>query len=246
MTARYLAAGDRGLVVEFGDTIDIEVNRRVVALDRALCSLQLDGVQECVPTYRSLLVVFDPLRVARDDLIRRIESLGAPEALDKAAGSRWIVPVLYGGAAGMDLDFVASTHGISPEAVIELHSAAEYRIHMIGFAPGFAYLGGLPQELHTSRREEPRARIPGRSISIGGSQAAISPPVEMPSGWHLLGQTPLRSFDPARQQNPFLFRAGDTVRFHPVSEAEYSRLEEAAASGALMATRDAPPGLASA
>ena len=125
LTPRYLAAGDKGLVVEFGDTIDIQINRRVVALDHALCSLQLDGVQECVPTYRSLLVVFDPLRISRDDLIRHIQSWGVIERLDKATGNGWIVPVLYGGAAGIDLDFVASTHGISPQAVIELHSSAE-------------------------------------------------------------------------------------------------------------------------
>ena len=238
MVPRFLPAGDRALVVEFGSAIDIQINRQVVALDHALCALELDGVQECVPTYRSLLVIFDPLRITRDALVCRIQDLEVPEDLEGSRRSRWVVPVLYGGSAGADLDFVASTHGINSRTLIELHSAADYWVHMIGFAPGFAYLGGLPEQLHTSRRAEPRARIPGRSISIGGSQAAISPPVEMPSGWHLLGQTPLRSFDLTRREDPFLFRAGDSVRFHPVSDAEYARLDEAAAAGVQVAARE--------
>ena len=237
---RYLPAGDRGLVVEFGSEIDAQINRRVVALDEALSACKLKGIQECIPTYRSLLILFDPVRITRDELIRCVQSLEATES-HETQRSRWVVPVLYGGAAGVDLDLVASTHGIRPRALVELHSAAEYSVHMIGFAPGFAYLGGLPKRLHTSRRSEPRARIPGRSISIGGSQTAISPPVEMPSGWHLLGRTPLRSFDLGRGADPFLFRAGDTVRFQPVSEAEYTRLDAAAAAGARAATRETTP-----
>ena len=106
---------------------------------------------------------------------------------------------------------------------------------MVGFAPGFAYLGGLPERIHTSRRPSPRMKTPPRSISIGGQQAAIAPPLEVPSGWHLLGQTPVRSYDPKRSERPFLFAAGDTVSFYPIAREEYRELTEAAEHGAIVA-----------
>ena len=123
----------------------------------------------------------------------------------------------YGGDEGQDLELVAEMHGLSPEDVIRLHTGAEYRVYMIGFAPGFAYLGGLPEALHTSRRVDPRERVPAGSIAVGGKQAAVFPPMELPSGWHMLGRTPVKTYDPARPE-PFLLAAGDRVVFDPISE----------------------------
>ncbi|WP_102960085.1 5-oxoprolinase subunit PxpB [Mangrovicella endophytica] len=232
---RFLDAGDCGLVVEFGTTIDAAINADVMALDAAIAAANLDGVRETIPTYRSILVIFEPLILRRSVLKQHIADL-VQRGLDADALPRrgWIVPVLYGGAAGEDLETVAALHEITTEEVIRLHSGAQYRVYMIGFSPGFAYLGGLPEALHTSRRTTPRMKTPPRSISIGGGQAAVSPPLELPSGWHLLGRTPVRSYDPGRGERTFLFGSGDIIRFEPVAEAEYDRLCRAAEAGDLV------------
>ncbi|MCK0207378.1 5-oxoprolinase subunit PxpB [Starkeya koreensis] len=237
---RLLDAGEAGLVVEFGDAIDEALNRRVIALADALEARALEGVRELVPTYRSLLVMFDPLVLAKARLREEIAALwatGEDRAGEDAPRGVWHVPVLYGGVHGVDLDAVARLHGLTTDEVIALHAGATYRVYMIGFAPGFAYLGGLPEAIHTSRRSDPRLKTPPRSISIGGRQAAVAPPLEIPSGWHLLGQTPVRSYDPARTARPFLFTAGDALRFVPVSPAEYEALCRAVEAGEAVAER---------
>lgn len=238
---RLLDAGEAGLVVEFGEAIDEAVNRRVIALAEALEARVLEGVRELVPTYRSLLVLFDPLVLGKARLREEIAALLAARAggaEGEAPRGVWRVPVLYGGAHGVDLDAVARLHGLTTDEVIALHAGATYRVYMIGFAPGFAYLGGLPEAIHTSRRSDPRPKTPPRSVSIGGRQAAVAPPLEIPSGWHLLGQTPVRSYDPARTERPFLFAAGDALRFVPVSPREYEALCREAEAGGIVAERE--------
>jgi KipI family sensor histidine kinase inhibitor len=235
---RILNAGDRGLVVQFGSGIDEKLNRLVVALDARLGEAALPGIVETVPTYRSLLVIFDPLVVGRRDLIARLEEMAADlQPGHDSHAKRWFVPVTYGEGLGEDLDHVAALHGLSTEEVIRTHSQAEYRVYMIGFAPGFAYLGGLPDILHTPRRADPRQRTPAGSVSIGGMQAAISS-VEVPSGWHLLGRTPLHTFD-LRRQDPFLLKQGDRVRFQPIALAEFGRLKAMSERGAVAADWEA-------
>jgi 5-oxoprolinase (ATP-hydrolysing) subunit B len=235
---RFLDAGDRGLVVEFGDTIDEALSRRVIALDTQISAAAIEGVQEAVPTYRSLLVLFEPTLLRKRALKARIEAMLADPlaAAGHASVRRWTIPVLYGGAHGEDLDEVASLHGLTTEEVIRIHSGAYYRVYMIGFMPGFAYLGGLPEAIHTSRRTTPRQKTPPRSVSIGGRQAAVSPPMAIPSAWQMLGQTPVRVYDPARADRPFLLGSGDRVRFEPVGSAEYARMTKAAEQGELVAT----------
>ena len=234
---RLLDAGDCGLVVEFGDTIDEAVNARVLRLDAALTEARLDGVRETVPTYRSLLILFDPQRLRRRPLQEAV--LRMLTHLDADAPSsptrRWRIPVLYGGASGEDLETVAALHGLTTDEVARIHAGADYRVYMIGFMPGFAYLGGLPEAIHTGRRTNPRQKTPPRSISIGGKQAAVSPPIEVPSGWHLLGQTPVRVYDPRRAEQPFLLKSGDRVHFERIGQTEYDRLCRAAESGEIIA-----------
>ncbi|SHO67708.1 sensor histidine kinase inhibitor, KipI family [Pseudoxanthobacter soli DSM 19599] len=234
---RFLDAGDSGLVIELGATVDAAVNAAVIALDAALARLALPAIRETVPTYRSLLVLFDPVRMRRPELIGIVRGLWPPAPLSEETTNHWIVPVLYGGESGVDLDHVAEVHGMTPQEVVALHSSVDYRVYMIGFAPGFAYLGGLPAAIHTSRRTDPRRATPPRSISIGGQQTAVSPPIAIPSGWHLIGQTPVRSYDPARSERPFLFAAGDTIRFRPIDEDEYRTLVAAAEAGDEVAER---------
>jgi len=221
-TVRMLVAGEQGLVVEFGNAIDPAVNARVHRLARALAARGLEGVLETVPTYRSLLVLFDPLVLTRERLASEVERLlAATEAGEASGAGRDTVelPVLYGGEFGPDLDFVARHNGLSAEEVVAIHSSAAYLVYMLGFTPGFPYLGGMSSRLATPRLSSPRGKVPSGSVGIAGSQAGVYP-LESPGGWRLIGRTPLRLFD-LDAERPFLLAPGDVVRFRPVDEEEY-------------------------
>ncbi|MEZ0169533.1 5-oxoprolinase subunit PxpB [Microvirga sp. TS319] len=228
-TPRFLPCGDTALTVEFGSAIDPGLNGKVLALDSLLRANPPAGLIETVPTYRSLTLQFDPTITDYDALIHLLEEASTGLQPQAAMGTRWRVPVVYGGEYGVDLDDVAERHGLTPSRLIELHSAAVYRIYMIGFIPGFAYLGGLDPRIATSRRTQPRLKVPSGSIMIGGEQAGIVP-MEMPSGWHLLGRTPVLSYAPGRDP-AFLFAAGDEVVFDPIDASRWNDLERAALAG---------------
>jgi len=232
-TPRFLQAGDSALTVELGNAVDIRINEAVAALEQNISEAGIEGVLETIPTYRSVQVVYDPARIRSRDLIPRLAEVLARPGAGVATARRWVIPVCYGGEHGMDLEFVARVHNLAVDQVIAIHSGAEYRVYMIGFSPGFAYLGGLPDPLHTPRRDTPRTLTPARSISIGGIQAAVST-MPVPSGWHMLGQTPVRIFDLTRPE-PFLLRTGDRVRFTPIPHAEFQRLDAAAEKGDIIA-----------
>jgi KipI family sensor histidine kinase inhibitor len=238
---RFLPAGDAALVVELGDAVDEQVNGRVMALDAAIAAAGIPGIEETVPTYRSLLVTYEPDAIGRPELVRRLAALleALPPAVQAPAGRRWTLPVVYGGAFGEDLGFVAAAHGLTEDEVIARHAGAEYRVHMIGFQPGFAYLGGLDPTLHTPRRADPRAGVPAGSIAVGGRQTAVYS-VEAPSGWHLLGRTPVRVFD-LRRAEPFLLAPGDRVRFRPLPADAWDALVRRAADGEVLAEMEAAP-----
>jgi 5-oxoprolinase (ATP-hydrolysing) subunit B len=229
---QLLPCGDAALVVQFGEEIDPGLNARVLALD-ARVAAGLPGVIETVPTYRSLLVHYDPtatdFRTLGDALLALCG--GLPE--EPAQGRLWRIPVVYGGDFGIDLESVAAHHGITTGELIRRHSAPAYRVYMMGFLPGFAYLGGLDPSLAISRRENPRLKTPAGTISIGGTQALVAS-LEAPSGWHLLGRTPVRNFM-AKRDPVFILDAGDRVKFEPIPASEWPRLDAAAAEGALVA-----------
>lgn len=235
---RFRRSGDAALTIEVGDGINADVNARVVDLDRALSERVLPGIVEIVPTYRTLLVCFDPTVLSRRDIEAEIMALWPPVTPERQVRRRWTVPVAYGGDNGMDLDWLAQRLDTTTDEIVARHSAAEYRVYMIGFMPGFAYLGGLDPALHVDRRPEPRLVTPPCSVSVGGQQAAVAPPLAAPSGWHMLGRTPVRSYDPRRTHEPFLFRAGDLLRFRPISAAEFAALERVAETGAIIAERE--------
>jgi KipI family sensor histidine kinase inhibitor len=215
--------------VEFGHFIDLQTNRRVLGLDRVLMQEKIDGVSETVPTYRSLLVHYDPTRIGFAALSKRILSLAESGAVEARTVRRWRVPVVYGGACGIDLDDVARAHDISTGELIARHSAGDYLVAMIGFTPGFAYLSGLDPSLATPRRASPRAHTPAGTISIGGVQACVQC-LAAPSGWHLLGRTPIRTFLP-RRDPVFLMEPGDAVTFEAIKASEFERLDRAAERG---------------
>lgn len=213
---------DQAIYIDFGDRIDETLNRRVTALAARIEEAHICGVQALVPTYRALAVYYESTEIRQAQLIPQIEKLLASLTLSTEATRCWEVPVCYGGAYGIDLEDFAAHHEMTTAEVIERHCAARYRIYMIGFMPGFAYLGGLDERLHTPRRESPRLKVPAGTVSIGGQQTAIGS-VEAPSGWHLLGRTPLQSFNPEREQ-PFLYQAGEYVHFFPVSSDEFNTI----------------------
>ncbi len=239
---RFLPQGERGVVVELGDAISDAVNARVHALAAAVRQALGEAVEEVVPSYRSLLVVHDPLRTPRGPLLRRLRTLAARVPERPAAPPPRVVqiPVRYGGACGPDLEEAARLCGLAPAELVARHAAPVYRVHLLGFTPGFPYLGGLDPRIAVPRLASPRTRIPPGSVAIGGEQTGIYP-VESPGGWRLVGRTPLRLFDPAPgAARPFLLAAGDGLRFVPVEEEAYRDLERAVAAGAFAPEVEGP------
>ena len=230
---RFLACGDAAVTIEFGTAIDPEISARVLALDAELNAQKAPGLIETVPTYRSLMVQFDPLIFDYERFQQQVRSVAETLEAAPASGRRWKVPVVYGGTFGIDLDATAERHGLTPAQLIEKHTAPVYRVYMIGFMPGFTYLGGLDPSIATSRRTDPRPMTPAGCISIGGIQALIAGQA-MPSGWHILGLTPVRTFMAGREP-AFLTAPGDEVVFEPVDAARWDALDRAAAAGELVA-----------
>ncbi len=226
---RFLPAGETALVVEFGTTIDAGVNDRVRALDRALAAQRIDGIVETVPTYRSLMIHFDPRILSTATLIARIRGL-EPEPDDAGpAPAHWLIPICYDEPYAEDLTEVAAELHLSEKKVVALHVGATYRVYMYGFAPGYIFLGGLPAELAISRRATPRPPVPRGSVLIAGGQALIAS-VAMPTGWYNLGSTPAALFDPRRTPE-FIVDIGDRVTFEPIDAATYAALRQSAAEG---------------
>ena len=230
---RFILSGDTALVVELGDEISPEVNRRVRDLAAAIESSDLPGVYDFLPTYRSVLVYYDPVATSLDDLKSEIERLDGGSG-KQDVGSPIVVhlPTLYGGEHGPDIEFVAENAGISVDEVIAIHSGADYLVYMMGFSPGFAYLGGLSEKLVTPRLSSPRTEIPAGSVGIAETQTGVYPTTS-PGGWRLIGSTPVRLFDPMREP-PVLMNAGDYVRFTPIQNLdEYADLKRQADAGEL-------------
>lgn len=227
---RFLPAGDRAVSVELGDEISREANARVLTLERLLTEAGIPGVVETLPTFRSLLVHYDPLALPWEELVLRIQGLlprlaGAPPP----PGRRVELPCAYGGEHGPDLSEVARRLGLAPGEVVRLHAGAEYLVYFIGFTPGLPYMAGMPGRLTIPRLERPRTKTPPGSVSIGGTQCSIYS-VESPGGFWVLGRTPLALYDPA-VADPILLRPGDRVRFRPIDVAEFREIAAGVAAG---------------
>lgn len=220
---RVLPAGDAAMTVEFEETIDPGINDRVLAFARGVERLALPGVIETVPTYRSATVYFDPILVDAGSLAERLKALAEALPPPPSQVRRTVqIPVVYGGESGPDLADVAAFARLSVEEAIALHASVCYRVYLLGFVPGFPYMGPVPDALAMPRLAEPRARVPAGSVGIAGSQTGIYP-IESPGGWRLIGRTPLRMYDKSRLQ-PFLLEAGDWVQFLPIGREEFERM----------------------
>jgi KipI family sensor histidine kinase inhibitor len=227
---RYLVAGESALVAEFGDRIDPGINRRVRDMCLAVDRARPRGVVDLLPTYRSLLVAYDP-RLTRFDALRAaLEAIEQRLAGVPAPPPRIVeIPTAYGGEFGPDLPFVAEHAGLSQDEVVAIHSGADYLVYMMGFSPGFTYLGGMSERIATPRLRTPRTAIPAGSVGIAQQQTGIYP-VESPGGWQIIGRTPVTLFDPARRP-PVAVEAGDHIRFVPVTPDQYRGIESGLRAG---------------
>ncbi|MBV8334427.1 MAG: 5-oxoprolinase subunit PxpB [Alphaproteobacteria bacterium] len=226
---RFLSAGDRALVVEFGDRVDRALSEAVLQLAASIRSNGLSGVIETVPTFRSLMVYYDPLVTGRDELEPAITRLIDRGPGPRAAGMLWRIPVCYEGEFAPDLADVVQLTGLTASEVVSRHTGMQYHVYMLGFLPGFPYLGDLATELALPRRADPRLRVPAGSVAIATSLTAIYP-YESPGGWHLIGTTPIRLFD-FKRARPALLTPGDTVIFEPIDAAAFATHKRAVDDG---------------
>ena len=218
--------GDSALLIVFGTEISRDTNRLVSAAARRVREQGIRGVVDMIPAFVSLLVCYDPRVISCGALRARLETILQAEAETReTAGRVFEIPVCYGGEFGPNLPFVASHAGLTEREVVDIHTSRDYLVYMLGFLPGFCYLGGLDERIHTPRLETPRLKIPAGSVGIGGSQTGIYP-MESPGGWRLLGKTPVRTWDPDRDV-PILMQAGDSIRFVEITAAEFRRISEA-------------------
>jgi inhibitor of KinA len=228
----FYPLGENALTIEFGSIIDEAISNRVTAFNRLLNQMPFPGMYQTVAAYATLTVFFDPVTViSQKDItgttcfekVRNyLQGIEIEDAQNQADdGDVITIRVCYGGEYGPDLQYVAEYHQLSPEEVIQLHSAAVYKVYMIGFVPGFAYMGGLDARLETPRKAMPRNAVQPGSVGIAGAQTGIYP-LETPGGWQIIGRTPLKMFDAARKQ-PALLNAGDRVKFEPVDSADFEK-----------------------
>jgi 5-oxoprolinase (ATP-hydrolysing) subunit B len=230
---RLLPSGDSAITVEFSRDIDDTANQRVLALDRALTDVPVPGVTETVPTYRSLLVHYDPGQIDFATLGDKLIALAQRPVSAAAKARRWRVPVSYGGENGIDLEDVAKSLNTTPDDIVARHVAGHYRVAMIGFTPGWSYLSGLDKFLHMPRRENPRLLTPAGTVSIGGVQTGVQC-LAGPSGWHLLGRTPVRTYQMHRDPI-FLLEPGDHVAFFAIDAKTFTEQDRAAEAGEIIA-----------
>jgi KipI family sensor histidine kinase inhibitor len=230
---RLLPSGDSAVTVEFARTIDADANARVLALDRLIADSDIAGIHETVPTYRSLLVHYDPVVVDFETLGEKLLALAGQARPIASTKRRWRVPVAYGGANGIDLEDAAASLGLTPDTLVARHAAGDYRVAMIGFTPGWSYLSGLDPALQMPRRQNPRLETPAGTISIGGIQTGIQC-LAGPSGWHLLGRTPVRTFQIGRDP-VFLLEPGDAISFYAIDATAFADMDRAAQAGEAVA-----------
>lgn len=235
--ARFLLTGDTSLTVEFGNEISESINASIRAFNIALQDSRIDGIVETVPTYRSLMVHYDPEIILCDPLVEKLKGLlGKLDSVVIPPSDVLEIPVLYGGEEmGPDLAFVAEHAGKTEEEVIRIHTSTEYLIYMLGFTPGFTYLGGMSDEIATPRLKQPRVKIPAGSVGIAGAQTGVYP-IDSPGGWQLIGRTPVRMYDPNRAV-PILPKAGEYIRFYAIDRKEFDAIAAQEAAGGYVCRR---------
>ena len=216
--------GDHAILINFENKIDLEINKKVIVLGNLLSTCEINGIRHCIPAYCSLTVIYDPLITTYHLLKEEIEAVGGLSTENtKKKGRTLNIPVCYEESLGPDLRSFADSKSFSVDEVISKHCAQTYHVYMLGFLPGFAYMGKLDKSLKAKRHLSPRLKVPAGSVGLAGSQTAIYPH-ESPGGWQLIGRTPIKVFDEKRK-NPFLFQVGDKVKFIPIDQDEFKAIE---------------------
>lgn len=222
---RIRTAGDAAILLEFGREISPEINQRIKSAVEAIRDQHIEGIVDIIPAFCSLLVNYDPRVHSYGEMKEYMEKIVRMEVKTGSQIRRiFEIPVLYGGEYGPDLAAIAEHAKLTEEEVIQIHTSCDYLIYMLGFLPGFCYLGGLDERIHTPRLANPRLKIPAGSVGIGGSQTGIYP-LDSPGGWQLMGLTPVKTYDPERK-DPILVHAGEYIRFVQIDEAEFERIRE--------------------
>lgn len=225
MNLSYSILGDKALLVRFGQVINLETNHLVKTYAQTIQSMQLKGVEQIIPTYCDVTICYDPSIVAFDNLLHEIKQIKLEELSQINTKVKLLhIPVCYDKSFGIDLEHVAQHSNLSEEEVIRRHTASKYLIYMMGFAPGFTYLGGLDESIATPRLSVPREKVAAGSVGIAGKQTGMYP-IETPGGWNLIGKTPLKMFDPTREPE-ILIQSGDYIKFYPISMNEFKEIEE--------------------
>ena len=225
--------GDAGLQIQFGERISKETNEKIRSFCMYLEKENLPGVIEWIPTYTAVTIIYDPYYVLYDALKKRVESIQYQLSDIELPPAKVIhIPVLYGEEKGPDLKHVADLNGFDESEVMSIHSGTNYLIYMMGFTPGFPYLGGMSDKIATPRLANPRARIPAGSVGIAGKQTGIYP-LNSPGGWQIIGQTPIKIYNP-NQKKPILLQVGNYIRFFPITKAEYAAIEKDVEAGSYL------------
>lgn len=225
MNYLILPCGDCAVTVQVGSEISEDTNRKVVSLMQALAEAAIPGLRELVPSYSAVCVHYDPAQIPYDQLLERLNKMEITELSSGNTSQKIVeIPVCYGGEYGPDLAFVAEHNALSPEEVVAIHSGGTYLVYMLGFLPGFAYMGGMDERIATPRLTSPRARIPAGSVGIAGGQTGIYP-LASPGGWQLIGRTPKKMFAMEGETGRFALSAGNWVKFVPISEEQYREME---------------------
>ncbi len=227
---KYMPAGDSSIVVEFGDSIKEEINSRIRNMLIGIENSNIEGIREVVPTYRSIAVLYDPSLILYDEIKNKLIEIEKNMLDSEEAPARVVeLPTVYAGEYGPDLEFVAEHNGLTEEEVIKIHSEGKYLVYMLGFTPGFPYLGGMDEKIATPRLENPRTKIAAGAVGIAGSQTGVYP-IESPGGWQLIGRTPLNLYAPL-EDPPVLLNSGDYIKFVPVSEEEFLKIQKEVKEG---------------
>jgi inhibitor of KinA len=217
--------GDTGLHIDFQEKVSKELNQKIRSFCKAIEDEHVEGIVELVPAYTSLTLYYLPHQLVYQQIKKKVLTIYEKNVVTENVRSNIIsIPTLYGGNVGEDLSRVASLNQIDEEEVIHLHSGTDYLVYMMGFLPGFPYLGGLSSKLFTPRLDNPRSHVPAGSVGVAGEQTGIYP-LESPGGWNIIGRTPIKLFDPGKG-NSFLFEPGDYIRFVPINEQEYEEIEQ--------------------
>lgn len=223
--AKFIPAGDVSLVMEFGNSISPLINSKIRNMANILIQTPIKGIIEIIPTYRSISIIYNPIEIEYDELVNHLTELESSLGEGTKGEIRIVeLPTVYGGEYGPDIEYVAKHNNLTVDEVIKIHTSRDYLLYMLGFTPGFGYLGGMSEKIATPRLQTPRTKIPAGSTGIAGSQTGIYP-IDSPGGWQLIGRTPIKLYDPLAEP-PVLLNAGDYIRFVPIDEEEYLRIEK--------------------